>query len=307
VWGSTVSISAPLDSTDTIYYSGLLSCSNTGNCASIQEFCEADGAGACAQIFVWEVDGSWSAPSFVAAGTYYDLDCWAVGDCIAVGMNYQIYPPGQPGTTGAYVTSKNGVWGAMRTLGYPNLSPTVDYGVFNSVSCASGRLCVAVGYFDTTLNGRSVSGAVTIRNGVSSTVALHEVSGAPSTATDLAWVACRSVTSCVAELLVGSTGKLILINPSRHFAPPGPPINVTAHAVSGAATIAWDPPLADGGAPVNGFRAQLLHTSRTCTAAASKYECTFSGLSKGTSYKVAVTDSTVAGRSPVVSVTFKVS
>jgi hypothetical protein len=293
-WSSPSKIWAPSEGPDSAVKAGLLSCVDGGDCASLEEVCETDGAGACAWLYWWDVHGTWiqsSGPS-PSLLNFHAIDCWAVGHCIAVGNTGPTWVD-MPGDQGFFVYSKGDHWGSPRDLSFPTLSPSEDFGEFGSVSCPSATQCTAGGTFG------NVPAAITTRNGIASSVAYDPA----FLNSNLTSTSCPALSECVAQI----GGALVSINPTQHFTIPGPPINVTATTnADNGVTISWSPPLYDGGAPVSAFEVTLDGSDQTCSTGSSGDDCTLSNLTPDQTYIANVKDSTSIGRSPANSVSFTI-
>lgn len=93
---------------------------------------------------------------------------------------------------------------------------------------------------------------------------------------------------------------------ARPVGPAGPPQEVRAVGAVRAGTISWQPPVNDGGYPVNGY--SVLHSDGTtaCTASADQRSCLVTNLRSVTNYSfrvVAITALGVGAASPSTSMT----
>ena len=82
-------------------------------------------------------------------------------------------------------------------------------------------------------------------------------------------------------------------------APPGAPtaVGATAGAAgTGAATVTWTAPVANGGAAINGYTATATPGGLTCTTTGAT-SCSVTGLTNGTSYTFKVVARNTAGTS----------
>ena len=80
--------------------------------------------------------------------------------------------------------------------------------------------------------------------------------------------------------------------------PPGPPFLATVTGGNAQATVAWDPPPSDGGAPITEYRVFTGSGTRVCTVAPPTEQCTVEGLANGQPYEFWVTAVNSAGESP---------
>ncbi len=92
----------------------------------------------------------------------------------------------------------------------------------------------------------------------------------------------------------GPESASVTVTPSG---PPGPPTDVTATPGDGNATITWNPPTDDGGAPILGYFAQASPGGATCAITGATV-CTLAGLTNGTDYSVVVIATNANGQSP---------
>ena len=79
--------------------------------------------------------------------------------------------------------------------------------------------------------------------------------------------------------------------------PPGAPFLATVTGGNTQATVAWDPPDTDGGAPITEYRVFTGSGTRVCTVAALTQQCTATGLTNGQRYEFWVTAVNSAGES----------
>jgi len=80
---------------------------------------------------------------------------------------------------------------------------------------------------------------------------------------------------------------------------PGPPVDVTAVSGDQSATVSWDPPLAQGGSAIVGYRASDAsgHVCSVAVTASAQDSCVIDGLTNGDSYQFVVTSTNSAGTS----------
>ncbi len=78
--------------------------------------------------------------------------------------------------------------------------------------------------------------------------------------------------------------------------PPQPPISVIAASVSKRASVAWERPVDDGGAPVLSYRATATPGGMSCTSTAT-LGCTIDGLANNRQYSFTVTATNAVGTS----------
>ncbi len=76
--------------------------------------------------------------------------------------------------------------------------------------------------------------------------------------------------------------------------PPGAPSNASVSYSNGQATVKWQVPISDGGAPITGYTATSLPSGFSCQSSAST--CVVSGLSLGTTYTFQVSAQNSAGQ-----------
>ncbi|MDQ1704192.1 MAG: hypothetical protein QOF18_558, partial [Frankiaceae bacterium] len=90
------------------------------------------------------------------------------------------------------------------------------------------------------------------------------------------------------------------------LSPPGRPTRVTATVDQGTATVGWQPPPSTAGAPVTGYRVTVNPGGQARSVAADARTASFTGLSAGTDYTVAVVATSKAGPGYPTTVTTKV-
>ena len=64
----------------------------------------------------------------------------------------------------------------------------------------------------------------------------------------------------------------------------GRPISVTTTPLDGAVRVAWTPPSAYIGAPIVGYRVNVIPGTASCLWTTGEYNCTITGLTNGTNY-----------------------
>jgi hypothetical protein len=89
-----------------------------------------------------------------------------------------------------------------------------------------------------------------------------------------------------------------LSNPLTPAFAPAAPASVTAHAQVNSATVNWQAPNTDGGAPVTGYTVTSSPGGKTCGSNGSGRSCQVAGLTNGISYTFAVTATNLGGTSP---------
>ncbi len=77
--------------------------------------------------------------------------------------------------------------------------------------------------------------------------------------------------------------------------PPGPPTGVQVAPAPRALVVSWQPPLDDGGSPVQAYEAVSEPEGATCVVAAPATTCTIGGLNNGQSFTVTVRAVNAAG------------
>jgi hypothetical protein len=76
---------------------------------------------------------------------------------------------------------------------------------------------------------------------------------------------------------------------------PGAPRNASATAGNAQATVAWQPPIDDGGSTITQYTATSTPGSKTCMWTTGPLTCTVTGLTNGTSYTFKVTATNSVG------------
>ncbi len=76
---------------------------------------------------------------------------------------------------------------------------------------------------------------------------------------------------------------------------PSPPLNVSATATTGQATITWQQPTTNGGSAITGYKATSNPGALSCNT--TDLNCTIEGLTNGTSYTFTVTATNAIGES----------
>ena len=79
---------------------------------------------------------------------------------------------------------------------------------------------------------------------------------------------------------------------------PGPPLNVTAVAGDGVASVAWTPPASPGTSPIASYLVTSAPGGQTCRAVAPDTTCEVVGLTNGTTYTFTVRALSLAGEGP---------
>jgi hypothetical protein len=70
--------------------------------------------------------------------------------------------------------------------------------------------------------------------------------------------------------------------------PPGAPVNVTAIAATGQATVSWAAPASSGTTPITGYTVRAQDTTKTCAWTTGALSCVMTGLTNGTAYTFTV-------------------
>ena len=217
------------------------------------------------------------------------IACWSLGDCIAVGVDNF----GRP----LYVSVSNDTWGRPHVIHTPLPFGAPQGESFDGLACTGAAVCVAVG-FGFIGSGHIAPVAVTFRGGIPSSVALDRL-GPYFNDLGFGDVVCSSASTCFSETFGGKTHKsawLAAIDSTQHLAQPGPPVHPAANVRTGGfILLTWEPPVVDGGAPVTGFTARVLGTSRTCRTIRTR--CLIDGLVTGQRYRATVFDTTAKGPS----------
>ena len=127
-----------------------VSCSSPGNCTAVGLF--ANSTNATEAFTMTSTNGTWALarPAVFPSGiqsnspnSYFNsVSCASSGNCTAVGS----FRNRADGFEAFTMTSTNGVWDSARAAVFDNyIQDESQYGIFNSVSCASPGNCTAVG------------------------------------------------------------------------------------------------------------------------------------------------------------------
>lgn len=301
-WGATTEMPEPGLKQPEVYPIAL-SCSDATDCTELVGAFWVGSHGDPSEYSQVEVGGTWSAPAPITADpdwSFEGLDCWAPGSCIAVGAEA---PPGTVGISASYIFMQNDIWQPPHAVPPAILSPRTDFGDLVSASCSSPSTCVAVGSFSPFIGNTYIPVAISIDGGVASAVALERATGSLPEPV-FSDVTCPAVSTCFAVMRSEQSAheSLVAVSPSSTFTSPGPPIGLAVQPRGTGARLAWAAPLADGGAPVTGYVASILDTSRGCHTSTDR--CTIVGLPAGHRWRAEVYDVTAEGRSPIATVTF---
>jgi hypothetical protein len=300
------------NSSTTIVGVSSLSCTDTSDCTAVGEWFDESTFNIGTATWT-ESSGTWSTPTevpttgggftfFIAAS----LACPDATTCIAVGSEIGISSSGFYDLA-AYAVETSGVWSTAVPMRVAYLYPLAVESELNGISCDTAAVCEAVGSFDAS-TGVVASGAATWSNGKWSSFgyAHVRVKGKSSTDAALLAVSCASTTQCTSVGIWGDSTRKhpshavyafsVNLVPVRAVTKPGAPVAVTGYGISGGVQAEWEPPVDDGGAPVQSFTAKAEPGGATCTTAG--VTCALRGLRNGDHYRVIVIDRTSYGRSP---------
>jgi hypothetical protein len=287
-----------------------LTCTDTSDCTAVGEWLDESSFNIGTASWT-ESAGTWAAPTEVPTTgggfTFFvavSVACPDATTCIAVGSELGISATGLFDDA-AYAIETSGVWSSAVPMHVASLYPLALESDLTGISCDTAALCEAVGTFEGTTG--VASGAATWSNGTWSSFGYAHVRVGGTSSTDASFLAvsCPSTTQCTSVGVWGdSTHKhpSSVVNafsaslfPVRAVTMPQAPAVVTGHGISGGVQAEWDPPVDDGGAPVQSFTATAEPSGATCTTAG--VTCALHGLRNGHRYRVIVSDHTSFGRS----------
>ena len=300
VWGTPVTLPLLAD-----YSVGqtAISCVDLQDCTVLGWY-SVPGGGPIGSYVQSETTGTWHSPQMLLHSPFLDdemyglacptaLACVVVGEDVRVGGNVR-----QP----AVVTEVDGHWGHVIPLSPPLLTPDLETGWLDSVSCLPDGQCTAVGDMSKTTTSPAIPAAVTIDRGTPGAIGIETAQklGGPSpsdAALNGIWcftdLSCEAIGEWSADALRGAFEMPII--PTRATAAPLAPLDVRARAVGRAVVVTWQPPRDDGGAPVLGFRARL--GGHLC--ATRQLHCVFRALAAPRHYVATITDENRDGSSTV--------
>jgi outer membrane protein OmpA-like peptidoglycan-associated protein len=287
-----------------------VSCPSTGECVAVGSYVDTKGNNRA--LLDVETAGTWGAvaaplPAGASAApntnALVSVTCTAVGTCVAVGQydNTSEFPEG---------LIEDDVGGAWSPVSAPTpsdgraLQPDV---ALNSVSCAPGAGCVAVGSYVTNLGDLHPRALVDAQLGGTWTAGYVQLPNDASRAqpySTLSQVDCTTATTCVAVglyvTLKNVPGVLLdawSIALTSIPVAPAAPTNVVAVAGHGQATIRWTASASDGGSPITGYTATASPGGATCTTTGAT-TCRLWPLSGNASYSFTVSAENELGSSP---------
>jgi len=199
--------------------------------------------------------------------------------------------------------------------GIPYTFAVTATNVDGTSASASSASATAVGYpmapraLDTTPGDAvgNVTWTAPVSNGGAAILG-YQVSTVPSSAgcTTTGALGCtipgltNGTTYTVSVIATNQYGSSNPADPTADVTPrtvPDAPTDVTALHLDGGATVAWTPPVDDGGSAITGYVVTTSPTSAGCTTDSVTTTCDISGLANGASYTVYVQAQNVAGLS----------
>jgi hypothetical protein len=242
-------------------------------------------------IVASETGGTWSTvtespwgtgSSFTGIGCGSDTQCTAIGD------------------GSFYATESAGTWGPATKLGAP--------ASFFGISCADVPDCTAVGVTGSSYPAGTGSRAVhvTETSGAWSTSARVSGSGWFTGISCLTATGCTAVGAfdlCRAQTCRGSSAYPLYVNEVAGVWPTKPSAPRIGRVIAGhgSITASWTPPASSAGAPITGYSASAIWTSRGVShqyfCASRGLRCTISGLINGKTYAVSIVARSATGPS----------
>lgn len=260
VWSATAELPAVTGGGGFFYLTTpSLACTSAGNCTAV------DGSDAWA-----ETGGTWGIPRQITPAPFFTahgIACPSPTTCIAVGAWTDADPPGA-----LSLVETNGTWGGFNQRWFGDISS------LTAISCEQ-NVCVAIGsaVSDSNWDPRSYNYgmAATWSNGSWSSLAL--------TSTPFSDISCASTTQCLA---IGAGVSSVVTPVGPVVAPFGP--GVGAKPVLNGASVSFQYPYDDGGAPITSYSATAHPGGASCTTATTS--CEITGLTNGRQYVVTATD-----------------